>query len=62
MKKTVLVEEVVREMCNACICMDCAFYNPEDATDGEYFCHIRDGKKHIPVTYEWDMHSAMISD
>ncbi len=43
-------------------CPECDFFNPEDETDGEFFCSIRDSKKLIPFDDEWDMSSAMISD
>lgn len=43
-------------------CSECEFFKPEDKTDGEFYCAIRDSKKLIPFDEEWDMTSAMISD
>lgn len=43
-------------------CEDCDFFNPEDYTDGEFFCAIRDKEHLIPFDDEWDMNSAMISN
>lgn len=43
-------------------CLDCEFFKPEDETDGEFFCAIRDSKKLIPFNEGWDIASAMISD
>lgn len=43
-------------------CPECEFFRPEDDTDGEFFCAIRDSEKRIPYDDKWDMAGAMISD
>lgn len=43
-------------------CPDCRFFNPEDDTDGESFCAIRDHEKRVPLDDEWCMQTAMLSD
>lgn len=40
----------------------CEFFEPEDATDGKYFCSIRDFESRTPDEEMWDMSSTVISD
>lgn len=62
LEKQIKVRNVLYRMCGYSDgCPDCDFFKPEDETDGEFFCAIRDSKKLIPFDNEWDIASAMIS-
>lgn len=57
------VKEILSRMCwYSDGCPNCNFFKPEDETDGEFFCAIRDSKKLVPFDDEWDMESAMIGE
>ena len=62
LEKQKKVKALLHEMCGGMGCVDCIFFKPEDDTDGEFFCAIRDKDKNIPADPQWDMNSAMISD
>lgn len=63
LEKQVKVREMLFRNCGyGNGCSDCEFFKPEDETDGDFFCAIRDSNKLIPYDDEWDMASAMISD
>ena len=63
LEKQEKTKEVLRRNCiYGDGCSECEFFKPEDNTDGEFFCAIRDSKKLIPFDDEWDMASAMVSD
>lgn len=61
LEKIIAVRNLVCEMCSCTGCVDCDFFNPEDATDGEYFCHLRDIENNVPYNEGWHMESAMVS-
>ena len=57
------VKDVLYHMCAyGDGCSDCRFFNPEDDTDGDYFCAIRDHEERIPTDDAWCMQTAMLSD
>ena len=60
LEKKIGVARVLHHMCSYGECEDCEFFNPNDETDGTYWCGIRDMNGNIPYNEEWDMHSAMI--
>lgn len=63
LEKQCKVKEVLSRMCEYVDwCPDCDFFKPEDDTDGEFYCAIRDSKKLIPFDDEWDIASAVIGD
>lgn len=63
LEKQLKVKEALYRMCGCSEgCPYCDFFKPEDETDGEFYCAIRDSNKLIPFDDEWDMESAMISD
>lgn len=60
LEKKAKVKEVLSRMCGYGEgCPDCDFFDPDDSTDGEFFCAIRDSDDLIPFDDEWDMESAM---
>ena len=62
LEKQIKIKELLHVMCGGTGCEDCILFKPEDDTDGEFFCAIRDKDKNIPADLQWDMGSAMISD
>lgn len=63
LEKQSKVKKVLSRMCGyGDGCPDCEFFNPEDKTDGDYWCFIRDSEKRIPFDDDWDINSAMIGD
>ena len=61
LEKQIQVKDVLYYMCGyEQGCPDCRFFNPEDDTDGHFFCHIRDDKGYIPFNEDWNMNTAMI--
>lgn len=49
-------------MCNYCSynpCDECEFFEPEDDTDGNYFCGIRDNNKKIPFHKGWNVNEGL---
>ena len=63
LEKKEKVKEVLNHMCRyGDGCPECTFFEPEDATDGKYFCSIRDFESRTPDEEMWDMSSAVISD
>ena len=63
LEKEIKVKEVLSYNCGyGDGCEECEFFNPDDTTDGEFFCAIRDSKNLIPFDDGWDMNSAMISN
>lgn len=63
LEKQIQVRDVLYHMCIYDEgCSECRFFKPEDDTDGDFFCAIRDDKKHIPTDENWNMNSAMLSD
>ena len=61
LEKQSKLKEVLYRMCGNG-CLECDFFDPDDETDGEFWCSIRDKENLIPYDDEWDMTSAMISD
>lgn len=53
------LRKVIVKMCSYSGCDECEFFEPEDDTDGEYFCDIRDKDNKIPYHNGWDMESAL---
>ena len=63
LEKKIQVKDVLYHMCAYDEgCQICRFFNPEDNTDGDFFCTIRDNAKRIPTDENWNMDSAMLSD
>lgn len=60
LEKKVGVRNTLRNACGYMGCEDCEFFDPNDTTDGEYWCGIRDVNENIPFHENWDMNSAMI--
>lgn len=60
-KQKNLSKHIIR-MCSHSDCNECDFFEPEDTTDGEYFCAIRDKDENVPYYMGWDMRSAMKDD
>ncbi|MDY5986773.1 hypothetical protein [Sporofaciens sp. SGI.106] len=60
--KQIRVKNVIQHMCDYIECPECEFYRPEDDTDGNFYCAIRDYDKRVPYQKDWDMRSAMVSD
>lgn len=56
-KREILIELISDNCVSGC--EDCSFFDPEDDTDGRYFCSIRDRKKRCPEDSEWDFESGM---
>lgn len=52
-------KDLVQHECSISGCGECHYFEPEDDTDGEYFCGIRDKDNKIPYYTDWDMSSAM---
>ena len=62
LEKQTQVKDVLYHMCAYGEgCSECRFFNPEDITDGDYFCYMRDYNGYIPTSEDWHMGSAMIS-
>lgn len=62
LEKKAKVKEVLSRMCGyGDECPDCVFFDPEDTTDGEFWCAIRDSENLIPFDDEWDVESAMMA-
>ena len=54
------VKEVLSRMCGYGEgCSECDFFDPDDSTDGEFFCAIRDSENLIPFDDDWNIGSAM---
>ena len=62
LEKNLVVEKIIHEHCSYGECVECGFFNPNDDTDGTYFCHARDLNGNIPYSEKWHMGSAMLSD
>lgn len=61
LEKKMQVSDVLYHMCAyGDSCEDCRFFNPEDTTDGDYFCHIRDHSGNVPTSEGWHMGTAMV--
>lgn len=59
------VKDVLQCMCiyDSMGCPSCRFFHPDDDTDGEYFCAIRDYKGNLPCDGDcWNMESAMTKE
>ena len=61
LEKSIAVKNLVREACSCSACVDCQFFNPEDETDGNYWCFLRDAEGRIPYRHDWHMESAMLN-
>ena len=60
LEKKMGVKNALNYMCTCiCECITCDFFNPDDTTEGEYSCAIRDKDGNIPYYPNWDMDSAM---
>lgn len=60
LEKKIGVRNALHHICCYGECEDCEFFNPNDETDGEHWCGIRDMNGNIPYNEKWDINSAMI--
>lgn len=58
-EKLKALSDALQYKCNCECCVDCNFFEPEDDTDGDYFCGIRDNTKKIPWKKGWNMKTAL---
>ena len=62
LEKIKQLKDLLHEMCEyGDGCEDCRFFNPEDDTDGEVFCALRDDAGRTPYDEFWHMGGAFIS-
>ena len=61
LEKSIEVKKMVSEVCSCSACVDCRFFNPEDTTDGNYWCFLRDIDGRVPHEDRWHMESAMLN-
>ena len=63
LEKQSKVKDVLFRMCGyGDGCPDCDFFNPEDNTDGDHWCAIRDNQQRIPFDDDWDFMTGMLGD
>lgn len=58
-EKMKALEKALDNKCSYGDCVDCEFFEPEDATDGDNFCGIRDKKDRVPYHKGWNMKEAL---
>ena len=57
-EKMKALEKAVVRQCTYGECDGCKYFEPEDDSDGEYFCGIRDNEHRIPYHKRWNMKIA----
>lgn len=60
LEKKIGVRNALHRMCSYSDCDGCEFFNPDDESDGMYWCGIRDINGNVPSDEKWDMNTAMI--
>ena len=53
------IKSAIKDMCWCGECDECEFFDPEDRTDGEHWCAVRDNEGRVPYKSKWDMESAI---
>ena len=53
------IKSAIQDMCGCGECDGCEFFDPEDTTDGEQWCAVRDKDGRVPHLARWDADSAL---